>query len=82
MCGNLKHEWRGLRFNTEIERQVCEKFFMAILFTVRVFDRKIFSTYVSLLEISVLVFEQFENPAHYLLDYGESNQLEFLTENL
>ena len=37
MCVNFMREWRNLQFNVHSERQIFEKLFMAILFTLRVF---------------------------------------------
>ena len=37
VCFNLIHVWRNLQFNVESERKFLKTFFMAILFTIRVF---------------------------------------------
>ena len=41
VCVNLIHKWRDLQFKVNSERQIFEKLFMAILFTLRVFARNL-----------------------------------------
>ena len=41
VCVNFIHEWRDLQFKVDSERQIFEKLFMAILFTLRVFARNL-----------------------------------------
>ena len=43
MCSNFIHEWRYLQFKVGSERQIFQKFSMAILFTLRVFARNLMS---------------------------------------
>ena len=38
---NFIYKWRDLQFKVESERQIFEKVFMAILFTLRVFARNL-----------------------------------------
>ena len=39
-CFNFIHEWRGVQFKVDLERQIFEKLFIAILLTLRVFGQK------------------------------------------
>ena len=41
MCVNFIHKWRGLQFKVDSERQIFEKLFMAILFTLRDFAKNL-----------------------------------------
>ena len=41
VCVNFIHKWRDLQFNVDSKRQIFEKLFMAILFTLRVFARNL-----------------------------------------
>ena len=41
VCINFILKWRGLQFKVNSERQISEKLFMAILFTLRVFERNL-----------------------------------------
>ena len=36
LCVNFIHEWRDLQFKVDSERQIFEKFFMAILFALSI----------------------------------------------
>ena len=40
VCVYFIHDWRDIRFKVDSEPQIFEKLFMAILFTLRIFERK------------------------------------------
>ena len=41
LCSNFIHEGRDLQFKVDPERQIFDKLFMAILFTLRVYARNL-----------------------------------------
>ena len=41
VCFNFIHEWRDLQYKVDFERQIFEKLYMAILFTLRAFARNL-----------------------------------------
>ena len=41
VCVNFRHEWQDIQFKVDFERQIFGRFFMAILFTLRVFARNL-----------------------------------------
>ena len=77
VCVNFICEWRDLQFNVDSERQILRNFFMAGLFTFRVFARnlkspkKYFSYFIfdDWTGIRTQVFA-FNKPTHYILDHG------------
>ena len=50
VCFNFIHEWQDLQFNVDSERQIFNKLFMAILFTIKVFARNV----LKVMEFSIL----------------------------
>ena len=57
MCLNFIHKWRDLQFKVDSERQIFEKPYMAILFTLRDFGRHL---------LRVMVFYILPKNVHFI----------------
>ena len=80
VCVNFIHEWWDLQFKVDSERQIFEKLFMAILFTLRVFARNLLRGSRRRNTFCILFWclawgsnpgFSSNKPTHHLLDHGD-----------